>query len=89
MTYDELQQQLGRAGLTLQEFAEIVKMNRTSVYNYRKSGEVPTHLAVIAVLLRVLTEQGIDYREALSEVELVSKKPRGAGVGKFGGDKTE
>jgi hypothetical protein len=87
MTYDEFQQQLGKAGLKLQEFAELVKMNRTSIYNCAKKGEVPSHLAVIAVLLREMAERGIDFREVLSTVEIAPKKPRGAGIGKFGGDK--
>jgi hypothetical protein len=88
MTYDEFQRQIGKAGLTIREFAELVKMNRVSLSNNRKKGDVPSHLAVIAVLLGEMAERKIDCREALSKIDIIPKKPRGAGVsGKFGGDK--
>lgn len=89
MTYDDFQQRLGKAGLKLQEFAELVKMNRTSIYNCAKKGEVPSHLAVIAVLIGEMAERGIDFRAVLSEIEIAPKKARGAGIGKFGGSKLE
>jgi hypothetical protein len=88
MTYEEFQRHLGKAGLTIREFAELVKMNRVSLSNYAKKGEVPSHLAVIATLLGEMAERKIDYREVLSRIDIASKKPRGAGKGgKFGGDK--
>lgn len=86
MTYDEFQQHIGKAGLQLREFADLVKMNRISIYNCAKKGEVPSHLAVIAALLGEMAERGIDYRDVLSKIEIAPKKPRGAGIGKFGGD---
>ena len=89
MTYEEFHRQIGKAGLTIRQFAELVKMNRISVSNYGKKGEVPSHLAVIAALLGEMAEQKIDYRAVLSGIDIVPKKPRGAGIGKFGGDKQE
>ena len=38
MTYDEFQRQIGKAGLTIREFADLVKMHRNSVTNYAKLG---------------------------------------------------
>lgn len=87
MTYDEFQQHIDKAGLRPGEFADLVKMNRVSIYNCAKKGEVPSHLAVIAALLGEMARQGIDYRDVLSRIEITPKKPRGAGIGKFGGDK--
>ena len=50
--------------------------------------EVPTHLALIAVLVAELNSQGIDYRRVMAKVELAPKKPRGGGRrGQFGGDR--
>ena len=90
MTYDEFQRQIGKAGLTIRQFAELVKMNRISLSNYGKKGEVPSHLAVIATLMGEMADRKIDFREALSRIDIVPKKPRGAGMrGKFGGDKQE
>jgi len=88
MTYDEFSRQVGKAGLTIREFADLIKMNRVSLSNCARRGEVPSHLAVIATLLGEMAERKIDYRPLLSSVEIKRKKPRGAGVGgKFGGDK--
>lgn len=88
MTYDEFQRQIGKAGLNIRQFAELVKMNRISLSNNKKKGDVPSHLAVIATLLGEMAERQIDFREVLSKIDIVPKKPRGAGMqGKFGGDK--
>lgn len=87
MTYDEFQRQIGKAGLTIREFSDLMRMNRISISNYAKKGKVPSHLAVIAVLMGELADQKISCHKVLGEIEIVSKKPRGAGVGKFGGDK--
>jgi hypothetical protein len=88
MTYDEFQRHLGKAGLSLCHFAELVKMNRSSLSNYGKKGEVPSHLAVIAALLGEMAEHHIDFHEVLTKIDISPKKPRGAGkCGRFGGDK--
>ncbi|MDP2143128.1 MAG: hypothetical protein Q8J80_03275 [Gallionella sp.] len=86
MTYEEFQRQIGKAGLNLRQFADLVKMNRISLSNYGKKGEVPSHLAVIATLLGEMAERKIDFREVLSNIDITPKKPRGAGIGRFGGD---
>lgn len=86
MTYDEFKRHVGKAGLTIKEFAELIKLKPASVSNYAKSGEVPSHLSIIAVLLAEFAERKIDFREILEHVEFTGKKPRGAGQGKFGGD---
>lgn len=87
MTYEEFRRQLGKAGLTAKDFAELVKLNSNSITNYAKSGEVPSHLAVIAALLGEMAERKIDFRDVLSRIEIEPNKPRGAGIGKFGGSK--
>ncbi|RKQ72499.1 XRE family transcriptional regulator [Oceanibaculum indicum] len=90
MTYDEFLRHVGKAGLTLKAFAEVVRMNRISLSNLAKKGEVPTHLAIIAALLGEMADHGIDYRGVFARIEITPKKPRGAGkLGKFGGDKQE
>jgi hypothetical protein len=86
MTYDEFQQQIGKAGLKLNEFADLVKMHPASIYNFAKNG-VPSHVAIIVLLLGEMGERGIDYREVLSRTEITPKKARGAGIGKLGGTK--
>ncbi|UGV32144.1 XRE family transcriptional regulator [Halopseudomonas aestusnigri] len=88
MTYDEFQRQIGKAGLTIREFADLVKMHRNSVTNYARLGEVPSHLAVIAALLGAMADNKVDFRSVLDTIEIESKKPRGgAAKGRFGGSK--
>ena len=88
MNYEEFSRHVRKAGLTIKEFAELVKMNRISLSNLAKKGEVPSHWAVVAVLLGLLGDHHIDFRDPLSQVEIIPKKPRGAGKdGGFGGSK--
>lgn len=88
MTYDEFLCQLDKAGLTIREFAETVKMNRNSVTNLAKQGEVPSHLAVIATLMGVLSDHRIEFLDSLAQIKIKPKKPRGAAAkGRFGGTK--
>jgi hypothetical protein len=88
MTYVEFRRQIGKAGLTVHAFADLVKMNRISVSNCAKRGEVPSHLAVIAALLGEMGEHKMDFRAVLSGIEITPKSPRGsAAKGRFGGKK--
>jgi hypothetical protein len=88
MTYEEFHRQLGKAGLSIRAFAKLVRMNPNSVSNYAGIGKVPTHLAVIAVLMGEMAEKGIDFRNALARLPVAAKKPRGGSrKGRFGGDR--
>lgn len=88
MHYEEFQRQLGKAGLSLREFAQLLKMNRNSISNYARIGSVPAHLAVIAALLGEMAERQVDFRAVLAKLDIEEKKPRGAGIkGRFGGSR--
>jgi len=88
MSYANFLSELERAGLSVRAFAELIGMNPNSISNYARNGELPTHLALIAVLVAELGSQGLDYRQAVAKVEVVPKRPRGgARHGRFGGDR--
>jgi transcriptional regulator with XRE-family HTH domain len=88
MSYAEFLDELLRAGLSVRAFAELIGMNPNSISNYARSGALPTHLAMIAVLVAELSEKGLDYRQTMTKVVLAPKKPRGgARRGHFGGDR--
>ncbi|WP_235202196.1 hypothetical protein [Methylobacter tundripaludum] len=88
MTYDEFRRQLGKAGLTVKRFAELIKQTPNSITNYAAQGEVPPHLAIIAALMGDMAESGLDFRTTLSRIQFEASKPRGASVkGRFGGVK--
>lgn len=88
MTYDEFRRQLGKAGISAKEFANLVKLNCNSVTNYAKDGEVPSHWAIVALLMGEMADNGLDFKEALSRIEISPNKVRGAAAkGRFGGSK--
>lgn len=88
MTYEEFRRQLGKAGLTVRGFAELIKQTPNSITNYAAQGEVPPHLAIIAALMGDMAESGQDFRSTLARIEFEASKPRGgAAKGRFGGTK--
>ncbi|MFN9525649.1 MAG: XRE family transcriptional regulator [Pseudomonadaceae bacterium] len=87
MLYSDFLAELQKTGLSVRAFAELIGMNPNSLSNYARSGELPTHIALIAVLVAGVSEMGGDYRQMMSKVALTPKKPRGsARQGRFGGD---
>ena len=87
MFYADFLVELEKAGLSVRAFAELLGMNPNSISNYARSGALPTHLALIAVLIVGIKEMGGDYRQIMAKVKLAPKKPRGGALhGQFGGD---
>ena len=85
MPYVGFLEELRKAGLSVREFADLIGMNPNSISNYARTGELPTHLALIAVLVAGISEMGGDYRRIMSSVQRVRKRPRGsARRGRFG-----
>ena len=88
--YENFLQELGKAGLTVRGFADLMAMSPNSVSNNASRGEVPSHLAVIASLLAEMHFHRVPYRPVFDRLLLQKKKPRGGSLpGKFGGDKQE
>lgn len=51
-------------------------------------GEAPSHWAIVALLMGVMSDPKLDFKEALSGIEIEPNKVRGsAAKGRFGGDK--
>ena len=77
MVYDEFRRHLGKAGLTIRQFADLLKMHPNSLTNYRKNGEVPTHVAIIAALMGEMADKKVDFKFILNGLEITSKRARG------------
>lgn len=77
MTYDEFRRQIGKAGLTVKGFAELIKQTPNSITNYAAQGEVPSNLAIISALMGDMAEAGLDFRSTLGKIEFEAYKPRG------------
>lgn len=78
MTYEEFRRQLGKAGISVKGFANLLKQNPNSISNHAIQGEVPPHIAVIAALMAELAEHGIDYKAVLNRIDFAASRPRGA-----------
>ena len=88
MDYVEFRRQLGKSGLTNKAFAELVKINGNTITNWKKEDEVPTHWAIVAVLMGVMADHKLDFKDALNELKIEPNKVRGnAAKGRFGGNK--
>lgn len=87
MPYAEFLVELERAGLSVRSFAELIGMNPNSITNYACRGELPQHIALVAVLVSEMATRGLDYQSAIDKVA-PTRKPRGAArPGQFGGDR--
>lgn len=78
MNYAEFRRQLGKAGISIKDFAALLRLQPTSISGYARSGKVPGHLAIIAALMAEMADSGLDYRMVVERLELEPNKPRGA-----------
>lgn len=88
MSYDDFIAELGKAGLSVRSFADLLGMRPNSISNNKKKGEVPGHLAVIAALLAELRLNDVPSAPVFARIGTTRKKPRGSSApGKFATDK--
>lgn len=80
MSYEEFCRWVRFAGLTLADFARLMCMHKNSLTNLGKTGRVPDHLAVIALLMAELKERGADLETVLTRVKFTPKQPRGGKI---------
>jgi hypothetical protein len=83
MDYGEFQQVVSDAGLSLRQFAILLKLNPTSITNCKRRNSVSSHLAVTALLVRELALHGIDYASVIDRAGITPNAPRGTGRGAF------
>lgn len=80
MTYQDFVDELAAANISGREFARLIKLNQNTIANYKRRGDVPSNLAVVAVLMRLLTEHGIPYRETLASLDIEPNARRGKSI---------
>lgn len=73
MLYAEFRRHLGKAGMTINDFAAHLSIRPASVSNYSKSGSVPRTYAIIAILLGEAADRGVDAAKLLGNFGI---KPR-------------
>jgi DNA-binding transcriptional regulator YiaG len=73
MPYTEFQRLVGKAGLSIKEFAALLDMKPNSITNYSKQGVVPTHIAVIVALISTMKDEGLDFYPIFEKIKSYSK----------------
>lgn len=74
MPYTEFQRLIGKAGLSIKEFATLLDMKPNSITNYSKQGVVPMHIAVIVALISTMKDEGLDFYPIFEKVKSYSHK---------------
>jgi len=74
MPYTEFQRLVGKAGLSIKEFAALLDMKPNSMTNYSKQGVAPTHIAVIVALISTMKDEGLDFYPIFEKVKSYSQE---------------
>lgn len=75
MDYSLFKKKLGQAGLSVNDFAELMQMTGNSVSNYSSKGYVPVHLAVAVTLMSEMAYRNIEFKSLLA-IARVQTDPR-------------
>ena len=70
MEYKEFKRLIGRAGLTIKEFASLVKAHPASISKFNAQGKIPKNMAIIVTLMGDLADNGLDFRESISKLDI-------------------
>jgi hypothetical protein len=76
MKYEELIRNIGKAGLDVKQFADLIKANPNSITNLSLKDVMPKNIAIIAVLLGELVDKGIEYKPLFEKMDLKEQKAR-------------
>ena len=82
MTFIEFKKLLLDAEISLPKFSKLIKVSEKNLQSYKKKGEVPNTIAVIATCFSFMNKMDLDYRAIIEELELVAKTKKGVGFAK-------
>ena len=82
MTFIDFKKLLLDAEITVPKFSKLIQVSEKNIQAYKKKGEVPNPIAVIATLFAKMHKDGVDYRELIIPLELKAKTKKGAGFSK-------
>jgi DNA-binding Xre family transcriptional regulator len=82
MTFIEFKKLLLDAEISLPKFSKLIKVSEKNLQSYKKKGEVPNAIAVIALCFATMHKEGMDYRELVDSLGLKAKVKKGAGFAK-------
>lgn len=79
MTFIEFKKLLLDAEISLPKFSTLIKVSEKNIQAYKKKGEVPNTIAVIAICFATMHKAKMDYRPLVESLELQAKTKKGAG----------
>jgi hypothetical protein len=82
MTFIEFKKLLLDAEISLPKFSNLIKVSEKNIQSYKKKGEVPNTIAVIATCFATMHKSDVDYRSLIEALALEAKKKEGAGFTK-------
>jgi len=82
MTFIDFKKLLLDSEITLPKFSKLIKVSEKNLQAYKKKGEVPNTIAVIAISFATMHKNNIDYHSIINELELKAKTKKGAGFSK-------
>lgn len=82
MTFIDFKKLLLDAEITLPKLSKLIKVSEKNLQAYKKKGEVPNTIAVIASCLAHMNKHNIDYSSIIHNLELKAKTKKGAGFAK-------
>lgn len=89
MTFIEFKKRLLDAEISLPKFSKLIKVSEKNIQSYKKKGEVPNAIAVIAECFAKMHQNNMDYRSIVDALELKAKTKKGAGFAKTKKSATE
>jgi hypothetical protein len=81
MTFIEFKKLLLDAEITLPKFCKLIRVSDKNIQSYKKKGDIPNTIAVIATCFSRLHQEGIDYREMVEKLQL-NKQTKSGGFKK-------
>jgi len=82
MTFIEFKKLLLDAEISLPKFSKLIKVSEKNIQSYKKKGEVPNPIAVVAVCFAEMNKTGVDYRPFVEALQLKAKTKKGVGFAK-------
>ena len=82
MTFIDFKKLLLDAEISLPKFSNLIKVSEKNIQSYKKKGEVPNAIAVIARCFATMHQNDMDYRGIIEELSLEAKRKKGAGFAK-------
>lgn len=80
MTYQDFVEELTAVGISGRELGRLLRLNKNTIANYKSKGEVPSNLAVIVTLMRLLADNDIPFREKLVTLDIQVNAARGKSI---------